>query len=312
LLLIVAANSATAQVHPKVVILPFSISGVDSISAQTIVGMLRREVAKNNKLDVIETGQTPIFACGDVGCASDAAKPLFAQRVVYGSFSKLGSRVIMEYTLADVSGRRRLITENIAAESIEGLQNRIAAVAVSIAEEKPLSLAETAGTQTGGGGVTPQRTTNRRYDTISMGVGFGQLFPQDGYEGASNRFFVLDSRTCLEKTNYSLNLLIGVRYGLYAAFGASYIPLKGSVSPYIGGGFGYHFVAEDISNSQFNDPEVSLSGFMGMISAGVWFLRTSDIRVFVNLDFMYTASSFDDKAVVLTLGVAGVTDAIRF
>jgi hypothetical protein len=49
-----------------------------------------------------------------------------------------------------------------------------------------------------------------------------------------------------------------------------------------------------------------------MISGGLWFLRTSNIRVFVNVDYSYTASSFNDQALVLTLGVAGITDSISF
>jgi hypothetical protein len=276
--------------------------------------MLRRETGRSNKLDVVETGQTPMFACGDVDCAADAARPLFAQRVVYGSFSKLGSRVIMEYTLADVSGRRRLITENVAAESVEGLQNRIGAVATSIAEEKPLSLAETSGTQTGTGGVTPQRVMNRHYDTISMGVGFGQLYPTSGYQAVSNRAFVLDTRFAIEKPKYSLNLLGAWRFGPMLNFGASYFLINSSIAPYIGGGIGYHFILQPEFFDPFDEQDTtgSGSGFQLMASAGVWMLRNNDIRVFVNIDYMYTLNSFNDQAAVLTLGVAGVTDAIHF
>lgn len=299
--------SARAQTKGKLAVLPFHSSGVDSISAQTIASLLRKELDRSGKYEVIEGGGTPNIACEDLLCATNAVKFVPVDRIVYGSISKLGSKVIMDYSFADVRASRRIITGSVSAETIEGLQYRIEGVSSSIINEKPIS-------ETGAGSpaVVPNRVLNKNYDTVSIGGGFGQLYPQKGYAGSSNRVFVLDARASLEHPNYTLNFIAGIRYGLFANFGASYVPINGPISPYIGAGIGYHLTVDELSTSSFDDPNVSTTGFNGMISAGIWFFRKSTLRFYVNVDYMYTATSYDDQALVLTLGVVGITDSISF
>lgn len=304
----VSLMEANAQTKERLVVLPFSTGGVDSVSARTLTSLLRNEIESLNKYEVVETGLTPATECQDISCAADVAKTVKASRVVYGSFSRLGSTIIMEYTLADAGARKRIYSDTKSAPSVENLQYSIGSIARSIVQEKQVS--ETPQT---GNAVTPNRVMNRRYDTVSIGGGVGQMYPQHGYPGASKPF-VVDTRMALEYPNYSLNLLASIRYGLLLNFGATFYPVNAAVSPYVGGGLGYHLVLGGLDNSTSGSTSdnVDDSGFDAMLSFGIMFMRRSTIRFYVNGDYMYTFNNFDDKALVVTLGIVGITDAIRF
>lgn len=299
--------SSAAQTRSTILVLPFNPTGVDTASARMVASLVRAELERNSNNDVIETGKTPDVACEDVACAVEAARLTPASKVVYGSLGRLGDKYVVSYSIGEVATGRRVKSGDRAAWSVEELENAARFISGEIS----------------GGSSTPDDSRaiaprsnvvmNRRYDTMAISVGFGQMYPTSGYEG-TERAFVFDTRVSLEKPHYSFDMLLAWRLGPLINLGATYMFTRESISPYVGGGFGYHLTSgqsEPDTNNYYDGPELPSGSFQLMARVGTWVLRTSSIRFYVNIDYLLNLEGGKQKAVSLTLGMAGVTDQLR-
>ncbi len=316
--------SASGQPQPSktLVVLPFKAYGVDSTSTQTVLALLRREFEQRDAYNVIQESYTPESECQDLECAVSAGRSVGADLVLYGHFSRLGTKVLWSFTLVDVERNAKEFSGDVTKQRIEDFQSSISGVAKSI---------ETGVLETNSAGSSQILSISKdhRRDTIIFGIGVGQLFPVHGYidrrysdddynynnvvvPDTIKRAFVLDSRVALKVSdNYTLDLLFGIRRGILLNIGASYDPLNSVVSPYVGGGLGYYiYIGEDSFDN--NDPDFFTSGFQVMVKGGLWFFKTSILRAFANLDYTYIFNSRDDQAVTFTIGIASVIDDLGF
>lgn len=300
-----------AQVRPRILVLPFRPVGSDTSSAQTIASLMRSELDRIGKHIVIEAGRTPDRWCEDVDCAMDAGRDATAAIVVYGSLGRLGEKYVLSYSVADVIGGGRTKSGERSSWSVEELENAARSAAAEIAGGSTTESANEANSRSVG---QPNRVLNRRYDTVSIGIGFGQLYPTNGFSGIE-RAFVFDTRFSIEHPSYSFDALIAWRLGPLINLGASYLFTNDDISPYVGVGFGYHLTASetvaDTNGYYYDDPDLPDGSFQLMARVGTWVLRKSSIRIFVNVDYLWNIEEGKQKAVTLTLGLAGVTDQLR-
>lgn len=302
---------AFAQTPKKILVLPFEVYNVDAVSARTLVSLLQRELESGGRYTVIDAGSAT--ACDGIDCAVEAGKAAGADRVVYGDFSRLGTKILWAFTLVDVWPNKKIFSGDVTEFRIEEMQAEVPWVARSL--EAGMLEPRTTVTTSSGSDIVPTRILNRNYDTVAFRVGLGQLYAVSGYYDHPDSFnpdtlkraFVFDVYTSLLKENYSLNLLTAFRNGLVINIGGSYFPIKGNFSPYLGGGLGYsiYFDEETLEHDDFY-----ISGFQAILGGGFWFMRRGSLGAYVNLDYMFTFNSRDDQAVTLTLGVSTTTDAL--
>ncbi|MGE3802789.1 MAG: hypothetical protein AB7H80_17375 [Candidatus Kapaibacterium sp.] len=304
-------SSLNAQSSSKLLLLPAKTYDVEESSARTLTALLRKELDRRGKYTVVSESNTPDNACQDVECAVGEGKNVGASRVVYSDFSKLGSKIVWSYTVVDVKDNRKILSTSVTRSRIEDFQSVIGEMAESVETGSADISSESSRV------IVSTRNTTKR-DTLVVGVGFGQLFPVHGYVIDSGlepdtvrREFVLDIRANYQLSDYTLDLLFGIRHGVAINIGGSYDPFRSFISPYVGAGFGYHFlIDEEIFEN--NDPDFYSSGFLAMIRGGFWILKNSPIRAYVNLDYMYTLNTRSDQAVTFTFGLAAITDTFGF
>jgi hypothetical protein len=286
----IGAIELSAQNKAALVVLPFTGSSIDSASKQTAIKLLRRELDRSDNYKVIADNGA-LTPCSDVACAIDAGKKAGAAVVVYGGFGKLGTKLLISYSVFDVATRAEIVSGDVSASSTEDLDVAITDVAHRVTTGKDETL------------VVPTRVLNRPPYVGVIGVGFGEMYRTGGFNNIT-KAVAFDLRFSLEYPKYSLNLLSAWRYGPMLNFGGSYIFSPGNFAPYLGGGIGYH-VFGNVSDDPYasSDEEVS-SGFQMIIGGGLWILRTNDLRFFANLDYMKTFVG-SSSAVVFTIGVAG-------
>lgn len=304
LLFVLPAGSMLGQTKEKILVLPFKATGIDSISALTATGLLRKEVDRAGKFEVVSEVNTPMTLCGDIACAVDIGKSERINNVVYGSYSRLGSKVIVEYVLVDVRKGASSVSGDLSATSLDDLDATMSGIAHTVSTGEKV--------QRFGSSASPHPTVviNKLPYQGYVGGSIGQMYRSSGYP-EDEKAIVFDARLSLEYPTYALNLISGWRVGPMISVGASYYILPGSISPYIGAGFGYHLITTGAFTDPYASEPVFASGFQTMMSVGVEALRTNDLHVLLNLDYMLTFDGRNDKAFVLTLGLLGDAN-IRF
>jgi hypothetical protein len=103
-----------------------------------------------------------------------------------------------------------------------------------------------------------------------------------------------------ETPNYAVNGLFGIRKGITLNIGGSFLFSRKDLCPYIGAGFGFHWVSHDEDDGE---EDTRGDGFELIASTGIMAFRTYNFRVLLNLDYTIAFNDFDDQAVVFTLGI---------
>ena len=158
--------------------------------------------------------------------------------------------------------------------------------------------------------VTEQETLepNRRRANASWGIAFGYLYPQNGYDNQDD-IFVWDFRSFYEMNNFALDALLGIRQGFALNVGFLYVTSRKDLSPFIGAGVGFHAVTHDLYHSDdyeyeyYYRSEEPSDGFEFLLKGGLLAFRTYDFRVVATLEYSVCLNDFDDRAIVLTIGI---------
>jgi TolB-like protein len=280
-----------------IAVLPLETVGVDVESAETAYMLLSQEIRKAGKYDVIPEGLVRsamgFDGCQDPVCAVAIGKKLESQFVAYGSLNRLGSKIIVNYSLLNVADDEVVVADVVTSLTVEDLDTVMKRVASSIVNQKPADEAAEVGTITAQESMTPAT----RKALVTSGIGFGYLYPQKGYEG--KEIFALDFVSHYEGKDFNVTALFGVRKGVALNIGMSYLFTRTDFCPYLGGGFGFHWVAHD----DIFDPDNRADGFEALARCGLMAFRTYNFRVLINLDYSYTFNDYDDQALVLTIGL---------
>ncbi|UCE19589.1 MAG: hypothetical protein JSV84_04395 [Gemmatimonadota bacterium] len=296
-----AVVDTVAQAQGKMAILPFHSLGIDYVSIQTAELLLRQEIGKLTAAEIISENETRQMAgdvpCTDVACAAEIGEQLGADEVVFCSLSRLGEKIVVQYGLADVASKKKVIVDNTASETVEDLEAVMKRVALSIVNRKPMG-------QTAEVGAITEREIGvpRRRSALGInGVSFGYLYPQHGYDN-DDRSFALDYRRGYEMERIAVGAQFAIRKGIALNIYTSYLITKTDFCPYIGGAFGFHWVSHDEDSDNDGD-NLKSDGFEFIINTGIRAFRTYNFQVLLNFDYAFTLNDYDDEAIVFTIGL---------
>ncbi|MCX6152065.1 MAG: hypothetical protein NTX22_16180 [Ignavibacteriales bacterium] len=293
---LIVINGQEVQ-QEKIALLPFDSNGIDTISVQTAESILRLEINKLNKLGIISDKRIrevlSSTKCIDSECALKVGKELGASQVFGCKLATLGEKIIIQYFLMNVSTGKQILIDQITASKVEDLEVVMKRIAKSVVDIEPI----TKGAEVGNIMANESDKSVRRSSKKNFGVSFGYLYPQNGYE-SSDRVFVLDGRFDYEIEDYAVGMLIGIRKGFAMNIYSSYLFSRKDICPYIGGGFGFHWVSH---SDGFIKKKAD--GFELTANTGIRILHTYSVQIVFNLELILTLNDYNDKAIVFTLGI---------
>jgi hypothetical protein len=266
-------------------------------SAETAYMLLCKEIGKSGEYEVLPEdlvrSALGFERCLDPVCAVAIGKKLETQLVAYASLNRLGDKIIIDYSLVDVAADEVVVTDVVTSLTVEDLDTALKRVASSIVSRTPAEQAVEVGTIT----AEEARTPVRRKALMTSGIGFGYLYPQEGYE--SEEVFCLDFLSHYETKDMNVTALFGIREGVALNIGLSYLFTRTDMCPYLGGGFGFHWIAHD----EDGEDDKRGDGFEALARCGFMAFRTYNFRIMVNLDYTFTFNDYDDQALVFTIGI---------
>ena len=286
-------GNLTAQ---TIAVLPFYSLGIDEVSIETSESILKNELQKLGQINVTPIEEVKAILgdkpCTEVTCAAAIGKETSSDMVLVTSLSKLGEKIIIQYNLVDVNSETSIVVDNTTSKSVEDLEIVMKRIAKSVIEQKPLEKTVEVGSVMEMEDDIPKRRNARRF----WGMSFGYLYPIDGYEDVDNRSFAADIRSGYEVKNIAVGLQTAARYGFAANIYASYLFTKTDFCPYVGGAFGFHWVAH-------SDRNLRGDGFEFIANAGIRAFRTYNFQIILNIDYAITANDFNDQALIFTIGL---------
>ncbi len=295
--IIILAVSAFGNLAAQTIaVLPFYSLGIDDISIQTSESILKNELQKLSPIRI--TPQEEVIAilgdspCTEVTCATKIGKETSSDMVLITSLSKLGEKIVIQYNLVDVNAETSIVVDNTTSKSVEDLEVVMKRIAMSVIEQKPLEKTVEVGSVMEAEDDIPKRRNARRF----WGLSFGYLYPQNGYEDVDHRSFATDLRSGYEVKNIAVGLQTAARHGFAANIYASYLFTKTDFCPYVGGAFGFHWVAHTSRNMRGD-------GFEFIANAGIRAFRTYNFHIIIIIDYGITANEFNDQALIFTIGL---------
>jgi hypothetical protein len=239
--------------------------------------------------------------CSETACAIEIGKQVNAAKVVFGGLNKLGEKIILQYNLVDVSTGATLLSDDLSALRVEDLDQVVKRVAASIVQQIPAAKTVEVGLVT----ELESQEGNTRKASSSWGIGFGYLYPEKGYDG-EQRIFVWDFRSFYEMRHIAVDALLGLRQGFALNVGFVYLPSRKDFSPFVGVGVGFHAVSHPqdyYSNYSDDQKDKRGDGFEFLIKGGLLAFRTYDFRVIAGVEYSITLNDYNDRAIVVTIGV---------
>ena len=304
---IVSVNSLDAQEYnnPKLLILPFDSDGIDLVYVQTAESMLNSEIRKISDIKILSDNRTIGIAdstsCYSTECALKTGKKAGATEVAGCKLAALGEKVIVQYFLLDVQKEKPLMMDQMTAANLEDLGPVMKKLASNIVSVKSPGIHDTVGN------IVKEETQQpfKRYSRKNIGVSFGYLFPTTGYD-SNDKIFAINLHLGYELEKVAAGMLLGIRDGFAMSIYGDYLFTKTNVSPYAGGGFGYHWINH--STKEINTPYTytvtkKADGFELTLNTGLRILRTYRFQILVNFEYIMTFNDYKDKAVVFTIGI---------
>jgi hypothetical protein len=295
-LITIITGFTSAQQNKSLLILPLDANGIDPVSVKTAQSILRVEIGKYQKTDVISEAKTEEALAGTdcftTDCALDVGKEAGADQVAGCRLAALGEKIIVQYFLMDVSTGKPIVMDQVSAVNLEDLEPVMKRIASNIVEAKTSESNAQVGT------IVQEETTEplRRSSRKNIGLSFGYLFPQEGYDN-DEKSFTLNLHLDYEMQDLAVGMLFGIRDGFAMNVYGDYLFTRTDICPYLGGAFGFHWVAHDHNLSGDSD------GFELTVNTGLRLLHTYNFQVLLNLEYIMTFNDYDDRAIVFTIGI---------
>jgi TolB-like protein len=307
---IVISLRAQDTTSNKIGILPFISKGIDPASVQTAESLFRMDLGKVSSMDIISERNVQSalldYDCADQECAVEIGRKLNANEVLVCTLSPLGEKIIIQYILVETSTGKNILSEQASAINLEDLDAVMNRIALSVAKHTPFSANVEVGNVVGEETIEPLSRTSR----FNFGVGFGYLFPTDGYDD-DDKSFTLNLYFDYEIKDVAVGLMLGARDGVAVALYGNYLFSRTDICPYLGGGLGFHWVDHNYStpyyyNSNYyptSSANYDEDGIELGLGAGLRFLHTYDIQFFINVEYIITFNDYNDKSIVFTIGI---------
>jgi len=285
----------------------FAVQDVSPSTASTFSQLLRNQISTRNGARFSDLNT----ACSDLPCARAAAAPTGARVVVFGSLGRLGSKVVVALTAAQVADGRVLLSETLSVDRVEELDVAAKRLAEALVSGRGVEQSAELGNITHEEAKAPVRRDTR----FGVGLNLEGVFPTKGYaDEALGTGFSLG--LWFESMDFVIEPKLGYRTELGAGerdwdhgtleIGASYLMMRSDLAPLIGGGVGLHFMDEDVPvGNEVGSVLVSTStdviedevfGFTLFGRVGLLFLRTYDVSLLVALDYALTFADFQERS----------------
>lgn len=326
-----AGPSAQGGPSPRTLVLPLRSIGVNDtttlVSRDLLVGSLQ-----DLGVDVAlaDPTQAPLpkgsEACDDPVCAAELARQHGAARVLYGSLSKLGGKIIARLSVLRVDETAPYYRDQLTAASEEDLDQVMRRFAEGIAAGRPNSDRASVESVTQAETLTPARRATR------SGLGFraGFLFPSGNSFAGADRLTNLRAVYKYELRDFQIesSTVVGFTWGkgnldwTILDLSASRIFGSKDFSTYLGAGIGVHTVTVEQrrtveATSPYSPPYSYETSFQQTetaptldLLAGIMALRTYDFEIVLELRFHYVAERFDKvggkgaQGVMVTFGTS--------
>jgi hypothetical protein len=303
----VFVNTAKAQdsTISRIAILPFHSNGIDQVYIETSESLLMVEISKLSSMDIVSAKRTKDALadedCNEANCAAEVGKKLNADEVFGCSLSALGEKIIVQYFLVNVSSGKDVLVDQISTTNIEELETVMKRIAKSVVDIKPAGQSAEVGNILEGETKESLRRTSRK----NVGLSFGYLYPQNGYD-KDDRSFVANLHLDYELEEYAVGMLLGIRKGFAINIYGDYLFSRTDFCPFVGGAFGFHWVSHNsyyVSDVYVGEGDRKSDGFEITANTGMRILHTYNFQILINLEFIYTLNDYDDTAIVFTLGI---------
>ncbi len=307
ILSIVISLKAQDSTSNKIAILPFISRGIDQASVQTAESIFRMDLSKVSPMNIISERDVQSalldYDCTNTECAVEIGMNLNANEVMICTLSPLGEKIIIQYLLVETSTGKNILSEQATALNLEDLDAVMNRIALSVANHTPFSANVEVGNVVGQETIEPSSRSAR----FNFGVGFGYLFPSDGYNN-DEKSFTLNLYLDYEIQDYAVGLMAGARDGVALALYGNYLFSRTDICPYFGAALGFHWVNHDDMYTYDNyissgGVEKDEDGVELGLGAGLRFLHTYDIQFFFNIEYIITLNDYNDKAIVFTIGI---------
>ena len=291
----------------KIAVLPFVANDIDQASIQTAESIFRMDLEKVITKEIISEKKTREEIgeneCTDQECAKSLGEILNADEVLLCKLSPLGEKIIIQYILIETSTGKNILAEQATAINLEDLDAVMYRIALSVANHTPFSANVEVGNVVGQETIEPSSRSGR----FNFGVGFGYLFPTQGYDD-DDKSFTLNLYFDYEIEDVAVGLMGGARDGIAIALYGNYLFSKADVCPYLGGALGFHWINHDDYYSYsypyyYQPSEMDEDGVELGLGAGLRILHTYSIQLFINVEYIITLNDYDDKSIVFTIGI---------
>jgi hypothetical protein len=241
---------------------------------------------------------------------------------IYGSLLQLSNKIIVEVNVVKVATSELSFTDRLTAESAEDLDVVMRRLAEGIVSGKKAAATATVETVTATEGKTPRR----RATFSSAGLHAGYMWPTDNSWAGVTKMVAVDFVYAYETANWQIEIVpfLGFRGGGndentavdWAIFDFSfhYFLTKTDISPYLGGGLGFHSIAAEEAipdgYGYYHKVDDSGTGFAFNLGGGFVFFRTYDFRLTADLRYQYVTYTFKNfehdqaQSVMFTIGFA--------
>jgi hypothetical protein len=303
---LLVAPSASAQ-DDHWAIDRFAVQDVSPATASTFSQLLRNQISTRNgaRFSDLNAG------CADLPCARGAAAPTGARVVVFGSLGRLGSKVVVVLTAAQVQDGRVLLSETLSVDREEELDVAAKRLAEALVSGRGVEHTAELGNITTEEAKAPVRRDTR----FGVSLNLEGVLPTKGFaDRALGAGFGLG--LWFESMDFVIEPKLGYRSELGAGgrdwdhgvleIGASYLLMRGDLSPLIGGGVGLHFMNEELPvqsevgrvvvSSSTDVIEDDVFGFAAFARVGLLLLRTYDVSLLVALDYGLTFADFQERS----------------
>lgn len=300
------AGPAAAQ---NFVVLPFRTLGIAvddaSVSRDILVDEMRIRGALVRGLGADAGVPAGAGGCDDPECASTLGGGLGANRVVFGSLSRLGNKILVRVNVITPGAEGPDYTDRFSVYSVEELDRVMARAADGIVAGRATSDVATIDT------VVPEETEAplRRTARKGMGVRAGVLFPAGGSYGGADRLSSLQFAHRYEGRDFFIQttVLTGVLWGEgniewtpFDIFAARVVGI-GDAATYVGGGVGLRtlrveerYRTGERGYSYYAMKEETVTTVSFDVAAGIMALRTYDMNIVAELRYHYVAADFDE------------------
>lgn len=308
-----AAVAQTPGAGEATLLLPLRSIGVSDTTARVAGALLAGELRSRGWTVLAPPASTarntdPSLACDEPACALEALRARPADRVVYGSMSQLGRKVVMRLSVLPAGATTPSFNDQLAATSEEDLDTVIRRFAAEIVAGR--ADASRASVET----VLEEEAREKRLRSSRSGVGFraGFLFPTGKSYAGSDRLTHLQIVFKHEQPGFLLETtpLLGFTFGdghiEWTALDVAVARIfgQGDMSPFLGVGVGVHstrlektkwvtydqtpypYSYEETESESATAPVVDLVG-------GILGFRTFDFEMVLEARYRYLFHDFD-------------------